>query len=171
MIPLSKENIMDKLETFMEDNKMIETPQELIDSTIDCVENILKEKFPEYISFGNGTFTIQRGSTQVMILVRPFTENETCVEAVATVVVDANINPELSKFLLRKNAEIHFGAFGLLFDDTIVFQHTITGTNLDANELYTTINSVAIISDYFDDEIVQIAGGKRFADIDSNIFD
>jgi hypothetical protein len=39
------------------------------------------------------------------------------------------------QFLLRKNAELHFGAFGLLFDNTIVFQHSIAGSNVDGNEL------------------------------------
>ena len=149
---------------FREGTAMIETPQELIDATILKVESVLKEKFDEYESYGSGTFTISRGSTQVMVLVRPFTEHETCVECIANVVYGAEINADLMNFLLRRNAEIHFGAFGLLFDNTIVFQHTITGTNLDANELYTSVNSVAIIADYYDDEIVEKFGGKRSTD-------
>ena len=69
------------------------------------------------------------------------------------------------QFLLRKNAELHIGGFGLLFDDTIVFQHSIAGTNLDANELVTSVNTVAVIADYYDDEIVERSGGKRATDI------
>lgn len=146
-------------------NHDMNTPQELIDSTIQKVENILKSDFPGYLTFGNGSFTISRGSTQVMIIVRPFTNNETCVECVANVVAGAKIDSELMKFLLRKNAELHFGSFSLLFDNTITFSHSITGTNLDSNELTTTLNSVAVIADYYDDEIVKIAGGFRAIDL------
>ena len=147
-----------------EDPSMVETPRELIDQTIDRVNEILKEHFPDYLSFGNGSFTISRGSTQVMIVVRPFTSDETCVECMANVVTGTDITMELMRFLLRKNAELHFGSFGLLFDDTITFAHSIAGTNLDSNELITTLNSVAVISDYYDDIIVDLSGGKRAAD-------
>jgi len=51
----------------------VKTPQELIDTTVTKVERILNDKFPEYIPFGDGTFTIERGSTNVMVIVRPFT--------------------------------------------------------------------------------------------------
>ncbi len=146
------------------DNNMMETPQELMESTFSKVENIIKEKFPDYLSFGNGTFTISRGSTQVMVVVRPFTENETCIECIANVVSGAEITNELMQFLLRKNAELHFGAFGLLFDNTLVFQHSIAGSNADANEIFTSINAVAIIADHYDDIIVEMAGGKRAVD-------
>jgi len=100
-----------------------------------------------------------------MIIVRPFTNKETCIEVLANVVSDGNITPELMKFLLRKNAELHFGAFGLLFDDTIIFQYSIAGTNVDKNELITSINAVSIIADHYDDELATISNGKRAIDI------
>jgi hypothetical protein len=148
-----------------EETTFIDTPQELIDLTVRRVNDILKDEFPDYLSFGNGSFTISRGSTQVMIVVRPFTSDETCVECMANVVTETEITTELMRFLLRKNAELHFGSFGLLFDDTITFSHSIAGTNLDANELITTLNSVAVIADYYDDIIVDLSGGKRAADV------
>lgn len=152
------------------DDSMIETPQELMDSTIAKVEAVLNEKFPEYVKFDAGSYTISRGSTQVMILVRPFTEDETCIECMSNVVTGAIVTSELMQFLLRKNAELHIGAFGLLFDNTIVFQHSIAGTNVDSNELELTVNTVAVIADHYDDKIVEMAGGKRaneLADMDS----
>ena len=36
-----------------------------------------------------------------------------------------------------------------------------TGSNLDENELIAAIDSVAIIADYYDNEIIKIAGGVR----------
>lgn len=143
------------------DNNMIGTPQELIDATVLKVEEILKERFEGYLAFGNGTFTVSFGSSQVMILVRPFTDSDTVIECMANVVSGAMISNDLMTFLLRKNAELHFGAFGLLFDNSIVFQHSIAGAHVDANELASSINAVAIIADHYDDEIIKMAGGSR----------
>lgn len=143
------------------DNGVImETNNEVLLSTIQKVENFLKEKYPGYIKFDDNRYTITRGSTAVMILIRPYTEGDTIVEFVSNLVFGANISPELMNFLLRKNAELHFGAFGLLFDGTIVFTYSIAGKNLDENEFVTALNSVAIIADYYDNEIIAMAGGK-----------
>lgn len=144
---------------------MVNTPVELINETIAKVQTFLDRNFPEHLSFGNGSFTISRGSTQVMIIVRPFTNRETSVECISQVVTGAKITPELMNFLLRKNAELHFGAFGLYFDNTITYSHAITGTHLDENELLNTLNTVAVIADHYDDKIVEIAGGKRATDL------
>lgn len=149
--------------------EVIQTPPELIEATIEKVTNILQEHFSDYLIFGEGAFTINRGSTQVMIIVRPFTQTDTCVECQANVVYGAKITEDLMRFLLRKNAELHFGAFGLLFDDTIVFSHSLAGINLDPNELITAINSVALIADHYDDIIVDLAGGKRAVDFTEEI--
>ncbi len=147
-----------------EHNPNIDTPQELLDKTIERVESIIKDKFPDYLSFGNGSFTISRGSTQVMLIVRPFTNDDTSIECMSNVVFGAKITEDLMKFLLRKNAELHFGAFGILFDDTISFSHSISGANLNENELINTLNSVATIADYYDDIIVSVNGGTRAQD-------
>lgn len=156
-------------ENLYKENENMETPQELIDLTIKNVENILKEAYPDYLTFGEGQFTLTHGSTQIMIIIRPFTNEETCIEVLANVVSDGNITPELMKFLLRKNAELHFGGFGLLFDDTIIFQHSIAGTNVDKNELITSINAVSIIADYYDDELALMSNGKRSIDLISEV--
>jgi hypothetical protein len=142
-----------------------DTSVELLNTTVLKVAKILKEHYPDHLEFGNGSFTLTNGSSQIMIIVRPFANHETCVECISHVVSGAKINEDLMRFLLRKNAELHFGAFGLIFDDTVTFSHSITGTNLDENELITTLNSVAVISDFYDDKIVELAGGKRAIDL------
>lgn len=141
------------------------TSIEMLDETRSQVVRILNDAYPEYMSFGNGVFAVSRGSTRVMIAVRAFTPEECMVEVTAHVVTGAHMSPELMKFLLRKNAELHIGGFGLLFDDTIVFSNSITGTHMDRNELITAIAAVAVIADHYDDEIVALAGGKRASDI------
>jgi len=137
----------------------------LVEETRVRVESILMDAYPEYMSFDDGVYAVTRGSTRVMISIRPFTAEECMVECTAHVVAGATITPELMKFLLRKNAEIHLGGFGLLFDDTIVYSNSVTGTHLDRNELIVLVASVAVISDHYDDEIVTMAGGKRASDV------
>jgi adenylate cyclase len=141
------------------------TPPHLIDETKLHVERILTDAYPDYIAFEDGSFAISKGSTRVIIMVRAFTGEDCIIECVAHVVSGATITPELMKFLLRKNAELHIGGFGLLFDDSIIFSHSITGATMDRGELISAIASCAIIADHYDDEIVQMAGGKRASDL------
>ncbi|HNM14252.1 MAG TPA: YbjN domain-containing protein, partial [bacterium] len=77
----------------------------------------------------------------------------------AYVVQDARLTDELMKFLLRENATLHFGSFGLSFDGTIIFGHSLAGANLDENEFSASIKSVARIADHYDNKIVEMAGG------------
>jgi hypothetical protein len=64
---------------------------------------------------------------------------------------------------------LHFGSFGLLFDDTITFSHSFSASCLDNGELEITLDSVATIADYYDDIIVDQAGGKRSVDVQTEL--
>ncbi len=143
----------------------IETPVEIINQTIDKVSKILQKEFPEHLNFKDGSFTLTHGSTQVMVIVRPFTDDEACVECLSNVVTGAKIDAELMKFLLRSNAQLHFGSFGLLFDDTITYSHSFSAACLDDGELEITVSTIAAIADYYDDLIVEKAGGQRAIDL------
>lgn len=143
----------------------METPIELMESTSQSVHSVLKAHFPDYVAYDNHAYSIDAGSSRVMIIIRPFTNSDTSIECMAMLVSGATINEELLRFLMRKNAELHFGAFSLLFDDTICFAHSIAGTHADENEILTSIKSVALIADHYDDEIIAIAGGKRCSEL------
>lgn len=140
------------------------TEQTLITATQNKVRNVLSERFPNHIDFGDGTFAVPYGSSSVAIMVRPYTETDTMVELIAQLVSEATVNNDVMHWLLRKNAELHMGAFGLLFDDSIVYSYAIAGNSLDADELESAIAAIAVISDHYDDEIVAMAGGKRAVD-------
>lgn len=145
-------------------------PQDLINKTIVDLEKLLDEHFPDHIKF-DGTFTIQKGSSQIMILVRPFTETDACIEFYSNVVIGAKITHELMHFLLRKNAELHFGSFGIIFDNTISFSHSILASSLNPKTLNIILNTIGVICDYYDDIIVNIAGGKRASDLSYDLED
>ncbi len=128
------------------------------------VQHVLQERFPGYIDFGDGTFAVAYGSTSVSLVVRPYTETDTIVELMAHIASGSTLDRDILHWLLRKNAELHFGAFGLLFDDSIVFSYSVSGNTVNANELEAAVATVAVIADHYDDEIVTMAGGKRAID-------
>lgn len=141
------------------------TSEALIQATRNRIATVLNAKFPNVIDFGDGSYAVPHGSSSVAVLVRPYTETDTMVELIAQIVSGADVTSDVMHWMLRKNAELHFGAFGLLFDNTIVYTYAIPGVHVDSEELEAAITSVAIIADHYDDEIVKMAGGKRAADL------
>lgn len=140
------------------------TPDAIITSTQSAVATILADRFPDHLDFGDGTFAIPHGSSSVSIVVRSYTETDAVIDLTAQVVSEANITAEITKWLLRKNAEIHMGSFGLLFDDTIIYSYSLSAREINADTLESAITSVAVIADHYDDEIVEKIGGKRVVD-------
>ncbi len=142
-----------------------QTSQTLIDEGRAKVKATLAAHYPSSIDLGDGSYAVPYGSSSVAIVVRAYTETDTMVEIMAQVVSGGKIDAEATKWLLRKNAELHFGAFGLLFDDTIIFTYSLSGSCLDPEDLKSAINSVSIIADYYDDELIKMVGGKRVSDL------
>jgi hypothetical protein len=89
--------------------------------------------------------------------------SKVAVRSVAPVSIGSRLEPDLFRFLLEKNASFVFGAFGLAPHGVVVFSHTILASSLDAEELGASVNSVLIMADKFDDEIVGRWGGKTMA--------
>lgn len=136
------------------------SPEQLMIKVQNKIEGFLKKIYKgAYEKHEDGRFLSFEGSTAVQTVIRPWHENDVMVESFSYVVQNANIDDNLMKFLLRENAVIHFGAFGLTFDGTIMFSHSLAGANLDENEFTASIKSVARIADYYDERIVQMAGG------------
>ncbi len=134
--------------------------QELIEETRARIRAYLPEIYPDFVEFDDSTFTVQQGSATVSVIVRGWHENDCAVEFTSQMVSGGNITPEVMRWLLAKNVELHFGGFGLLFDDTIVYSQTLPGGDLSTGEFEATVRTVAMIADHYDDEICTLAGGK-----------
>mgnify|MGYP000849737875 FL=1 len=148
--------------------KKVSTPKKVKDIVAYTKKNVrtyLKKLFGKNVQEIDDRFLIVEGSAVVQIIVRPWYDGDSVVDIFSFVVEGANITPELTNFLLRKNATLHFGAFGLTFDNTVIFSYSLAGSNLDLNELKAALQTVATISDYYDDQIVSIAGGRRGIDV------
>lgn len=130
----------------------------------DKLKTFFKTNFNETTYFDEESFIVSKGSTQVMIKAENITEDHVVIDLISHVVRNANVDDKLKNFLLRANTELKFGAFGLLFDDTITFQHSILANDFSEVDLKSSINAVASVADYYDDIIVEKAGGKRALD-------
>ncbi|MCK6543818.1 YbjN domain-containing protein [bacterium] len=136
------------------------TTDQLHAKVLGKVETYIKRIYGKsYEKHDDGRFLVFEGSTVVQTVLRPWHAGDIVVESFAYVVQDARLTDELMKFLLRENATLHFGSFGLSFDGTIIFGHSLAGANLDENEFSASIKSVARIADHYDNKIVEMAGG------------
>ncbi|MCB0711345.1 MAG: YbjN domain-containing protein [Ignavibacteriae bacterium] len=133
--------------------------QEMIDSSRQKVRDYLAEVDPDFQEYDSGMFTVQEGSAVIGISFRPWHDDDVAVEFTSQLVNGATINEESMRWLLEKNAALHFGSFGLLFDGSIIYSHTIPAACLDQSTFDGTLRTVATIADYYDDEIVEVAGG------------
>ncbi|MBN1446840.1 MAG: YbjN domain-containing protein, partial [Bacteroidetes bacterium] len=111
------------------------------------LKNIYGKNYRNIVEEVDESFVIRRGSATVHVTVKPLSKDDCIVDALSYVVQGAKIGPKLLGMLMRRNSTYPIGAYGLLFDDTIVFSHSIAGANLDPNELRTTIATVAFVAD------------------------
>lgn len=141
----------------------MEQNQEVLDATRTRVREYLNEVYPDFVEFEDGRFTMQEGSATISITVRPWHEGDSAVEFTSQLVTGGTMTPEVMRWMLEKNVELHFGALGLLFDDTVVYSHTLPGCDLSKKEFEATVRTVATIADHYDDELVAMTGGTSGA--------
>ncbi len=112
----------------------------------------------------DGLYLFKYGSTVVMISL--FEEDEDTFCRFASIMLkDFQPTLELLHRILRLNTEVLFGSFLLFEDDTLSFSATLLGNHLDFDEFAKTLKYVAKVSDDYDDELQEVAGGKRAEDV------
>jgi hypothetical protein len=145
----------------------------ILEVTKDKVQTYLQQIYgPNYDSTVvelDDSFIVRRGSAAVHVTITPLGSGDCIIRSMAYVVQGARLTPDLLLGLMRQNAKTWFGAFGIMFDNTIVYTHTIAGVNLNANELRKSVATVAFMADDSDDKIRRIAGGKRAVDANAAI--
>ena len=104
------------------------------------------------------------GSAFAVVSVHPWGDNEATVATRAYVVTGARIDADLTDWLLRRNDDMRFGAFGIDDENDIFFKHSILGSTLDRDELKSSVLAVVMTADGCDDEIIRRWGGRRALD-------
>jgi hypothetical protein len=135
-------------------------------SVYEKVAPMVREIFGEFAQERDDIpqFGVLMGSSITRITVIPWGDDDATISITSYVVSGAEITPELMEYLLRENASMRFGAFGIDSDDDIQFEHTIVGSTCDKEELKASAMAVVRVSDKYDDEIVARFGGQRATD-------
>lgn len=104
-------------------------------------------------------FYLKYGSTVLEISIDAYEEDDAVVEILAFCVQGVDPTFELMKELLQLNAEVPLGAFSLV-DRDIFFSHSFLGRRLRPEQLIASLESVASISDLYDEQLVTRYGGE-----------
>lgn len=123
----------------------------LITSTQEKVEKYMTELFHEYeIVKIDDFYTFTFGSITVTVQVLPWHSEDVLVKVYSYLGnEDAEITQELKDELLRLNANIPFGGFGITFENQPVFSYSLAGANLDLNEFQAAVQMVAKTADEY----------------------
>ncbi|HVR38099.1 MAG TPA: YbjN domain-containing protein [Thermoanaerobaculia bacterium] len=104
-------------------------------------------------------FYLKYGSTVLEISIDPYEEDDAVIEILAFCVQGVEPTFELAQELLRLNSEVPLGAFSMC-DDDIFFSHSFLGRRLRGEQLIASLDSVASISDLYDEKLVAKYGGE-----------
>jgi hypothetical protein len=104
-------------------------------------------------------FYLKYGSTVLEVSIVPFDEDDAVIEILAFVVQGVEPSFDLMQELLRLNSEVPLGGFSLV-GKNIFFSHSFLGRRLVGEQLIASLNSVATISDDYDETIVGKYGGE-----------
>ena len=104
-------------------------------------------------------FYLKYGSTVLEISILPYEEDDAVIEILAFCVQGVEPSFELMQELLRLNAEVPLGAFSVVANN-IFFSHAFLGRRLVGEQLIASLESVATISDEWDEKLVARYGGE-----------
>jgi hypothetical protein len=104
-------------------------------------------------------FYLKYGSTVLEISIEPYEEDDAVIEVLAFCVQGVEPTFDLMTELLRLNAEVLLGAFSMEGRD-IFFSHSFLGRRLRPEQLIASLDTVASISDEYDEQLVEAYGGE-----------
>lgn len=123
----------------------------LLKSTREKVEGFLKELFKDgEVAEVDNIYSVCYGGVDITIRVAPWHSEDVLVEVFSYLEADVELTAELMEDLLRKNAIEPFGAFGVTFDNTIVYSYSLAGANIDMNEFQAAVLTVATVADQYE---------------------
>jgi len=108
-------------------------------------------------------FYLKYGSTVLEISIEPYEEDDAVIEILAFCVQGVEPTPEMMQELLRLNSEVPLGAFSMVGND-VFYSHSFLGRRLRPEQLIASLDSVASISDEYDEALVGKYGGETALD-------
>src|SRR6266571_9193132 len=108
-------------------------------------------------------FYLKYGSTVLEISIDPYEEDDAVIEVLAFCVQGVEPSFEMMQELLRINSEVPLGAFSMVGND-IFFSHSFLGRRMPPEQFIASLDSVANISDEYDEKLVAKYGGETAID-------
>jgi hypothetical protein len=102
-------------------------------------------------------YSFSFGTVTVNILVRPWHSEDVLVDVFSYLADNVDLSKSQLDELLRMNATIPFGSFGLSMENSVKFSYTLAGKNLDMNEFSAAVQNIAAIADQYDEQFEIIA--------------
>ena len=104
-------------------------------------------------------FYLKYGSTVLEISIDAYEEDDAVIEILAFCVQGVEPTFELMRELLHLNSEVPIGAFSMVGND-VFYSHSFLGRRLRPEQLIASLDSVASISDLYDERLVSKYGGE-----------
>ncbi|HYH07993.1 MAG TPA: YbjN domain-containing protein [Thermoanaerobaculia bacterium] len=104
-------------------------------------------------------FYLKYGSTVLEISIHAYEEDDAVIEILAFCVQGVEPTFELMRELLQLNSEVPIGAFSMLGQD-VFYSHSFLGRRLRPEQLIASLDSVASVSDLYDERLVARYGGE-----------
>ncbi len=104
-------------------------------------------------------FYLKYGSTVLEISIDAYEEDDAVIEVLAFCVQGVEPTFELMQELLSLNSEVPLGAFSMVEND-IFYSHSFLGRRLPPEQLIASLDSVASVSDLYDEKLVAKYGGE-----------
>ena len=108
-------------------------------------------------------FYLKYGTTVLEISIHPFEEDDAVIEVLAFCVQGVEPSFDVMQELLRFNSEVPLGAFSMVGRD-IFYSHAFLGRRMAPEQFIASLDSVASISDEYDDRLVAKYGGETALD-------
>jgi hypothetical protein len=129
------------------------------------VRDMLVERGLTVTLIGDG-YQVPFDSTAVNIQITP-QQDRTLIQMYVPVLHNLPPSPELFEFVATDGQKFFFGSLHYVpevDDGLLVFEYTLLGDYLDADELYNALAALAVTGNDLDDELQKRFGGKRFVD-------
>lgn len=104
-------------------------------------------------------FYLKYGSTVLEISIDAYEEDDAVIEILAFCVQGVEPTFELMRELLHLNSEVPIGAFSMVGND-VFYSHSFLGRRLRPEQLIASLDSVASVSDLYDERLVARYGGE-----------
>jgi hypothetical protein len=123
------------------------------------VEEYLEDIFePHELVKQDNIFSFSFGTVQISVSVKPWHFDDAIVHVYSYIADYVHLSSELSEELLRLNATVPFGSFGITFDKSIIYSYSLPGVHLDFEEFLAAVQTVATVADSYDERIMELKG-------------